>query len=311
MRAGVVASAIVALGFAFGAYAEEAGLGPALQLGPVLQEIKTTGKVKIGYRDASIPFSFLDRSGRPTGYSIELCELIVAQIAEAVDAPNLKVEYIKVTSETRLDAVAIGAIDLECGSTTSNLERAKRVAFSPMMFVAGTKLMTPIDSPAHDLPDLKGRTIAVTRGTTNATVLRALDSRDGLGLKLLVADDHDKAYDLLAEGKADAFATDDVLLYGLIARRRSEAKFHVIGELLSYDPYAVAFRKDDPSLKAAVDKTFADKTFADIGAAHDWEPLDRRWFQSRLPNGERLGIEMSSQLEEAFKSYDQAAMSVR
>jgi glutamate/aspartate transport system substrate-binding protein len=260
-----------------------------------LARIKTTGVVRIGYREASIPFSFLDRSGRPVGYSIDLCNAVVEEIGRLLDRDDLKVDFVKVTSDDRLDAVVDNRIDLECGSTTNNLERRKRVDFSPMIFVSGTKVMVPVATPWRDFRNLKGRKVAVTRGTTNAQALKALDQKFGLGITLVEGDDHEDSYRLLAEGKVDAFATDDVLLYGLIAQHRSQGQFKVVGEFLSYDPYGIAFRRNEPVLRYAVERAIHN-----LVVARDIGPIYAKWFTSRLPNGERFNIPMSPQLEESF-----------
>jgi glutamate/aspartate transport system substrate-binding protein len=260
-----------------------------------LSRIKTTGVVRIGYREASIPFSFLDRSGRPIGYSIDLCNAIVEEIGRTLDRDDLKVEFVKVTSEDRLEAIVENRIDLECGSTTNNLERRKRVDFSPMIFVSGTKVMVPVATPWRNFRDLKGRKVAVTRGTTNAQALKALDQKFGLGITFVEGADHEDSYRLLAEGKVDAFATDDVLLYGLIALHRSQAQFKVVGEFLSYDPYGIAFRRNEPALRDAVERAIRN-----LVVARDIGPIYAKWFESRLPNGERFNIPMSPQLEESF-----------
>src|SRR5205823_5591433 len=179
-----------------------------------LARIKKTGTVRLGYRDASIPFSYLDRSSRPIGYSIDICKAIIEEIARTLDREDLKMDFVGVTSESRLQAVVEGEIDLECGSTTNNLERRRLVDFSPMIFVSGTKLMVSIATGWRDFRDLKGRTVIVTRGTTNEQALRALDQKFKLGIKLLESPDHEESYRMLADRKADAFATDEVLLYG-------------------------------------------------------------------------------------------------
>src|SRR5437773_10593566 len=136
-------------------------------LSPTLANIKKTHVVRLGYRESSPPFSFLDQANRPIGYSLELCEAIVDEIGVEVDDANLKIEYVKVTSDDRIAAVVQNKIDLECGSTTANAERGRQVAFSPLMFVAGTKLMVPKSSTVAGAADLKGKTVVVTKGTTN------------------------------------------------------------------------------------------------------------------------------------------------
>jgi glutamate/aspartate transport system substrate-binding protein len=265
-------------------------------LSPTLANIKKTHVVRLGYRESSPPFSFLDQANRPIGYSLELCEAIVDEIGAEVDDANLKIEYVKVTSDDRIPAVVQNKIDLECGSTTANAERAKQVAFSPLMFVAGTKLMVSKASGIAAAADLKGKTVVVTKGTTNEQAMHAVDKKLALGLNIVAAPDHEQSYQMLVDGKADAFATDDILLYGLIARHKSQDKFRVTGDYLSYDPYGIMFRKSEPQLAAVVERTFHK-----LGSNRDLIPLYNKWFMARLPTGEKLNVEISPQLEEAFK----------
>jgi ABC-type amino acid transport substrate-binding protein len=294
----LLCAAVIAVAASFAceqASAQPETSDPAVVSG-ALARIKKTGTVRLGFRDASIPFSYLDRSGRPIGYSIDICGAIVDEIARTLDRDDLKIDYVKVTSETRLAAVVDGLVDLECGSTTNNLERRKVVDFSPMIFVTGTKLMVPIATPWRDFRDLKGRTVIVTRGTTNEQALRALDQKFKLGITLVESPDHEESYRMLAAAKADAFATDDVLLYGLIAQHRSQGQFKVVGEFLSYDPYGIAFRRNEPELNASVERAMRN-----LVSTRDIVAIYSRWFESRLPSGERLNMPMSPQLEESLK----------
>src|SRR6202163_967560 len=268
-------------------------------LRPTLSNIKNTHVGRLGYRESSPPFSFLDQANRPLGYSPELCEAIVDEIGAEVDDPNLRIEYVKVTSDDRIPAVVQNKIDLECGSTTANAERGKQVAFSPLMFVAGTKLMVPKASTISAPKDLQGKTVVVTKGTTNEQAMHAIDKKFALGLNIVVSPDHEQSYQMLVDGKADAFATDDILLYGLIARHKSQDKFRVTGDYLSYDPYGIMFRKGEPQLAAVVERAFRK-----LGSNRDLIPLYNKWFVSRLPTGERLNVAISPQLEDAFKALD-------
>jgi glutamate/aspartate transport system substrate-binding protein len=268
-------------------------------LSPTLAAIKSRHAVHLGYRESSPPFSFLDQASRPIGYSLELCEAIVDEISAEIDEPDLKIEYVKVTSDDRIPAVVQGKIDLECGSTTANAERAKQVAFSPLMFVAGTKLMVPKNSKISVPKDLHGKTVVVTKGTTNEQAMHSVDKKFGLELNIITAPDHEQSYQMLVDGKADAFATDDILLYGLIARHKSQDKFHVTGDYLSYDPYGIMFRKGEPQLAAVVERAFRK-----LGTNHDLIPLYNKWFVARLPTGEKLNVAISPQLEDAFKALD-------
>src|ERR1700730_11134785 len=165
--------------------AATAQTGGSEGLSPTLANIKNTHVVRLGYRESSPPFSFLDQANRPIGYSLELCEAIVDEIGVEVDDPNLRIEYVKVTSDDRIPAVVQNKIDLECGSTTANAERGKQVAFSPLMFVAGTKLMVPKASTVSAPNDLKGKTVVVTKGTTNEQAMHAVDAKYQLGLTIL------------------------------------------------------------------------------------------------------------------------------
>jgi ABC-type amino acid transport substrate-binding protein len=268
-------------------------------LSPTLAAIKSRHVVHLGYRESSPPFSFLDQANRPLGYSLELCEAIVDEIGVEIDDPDLRIEYLKVTSDDRIPAVVQGKIDLECGSTTANAERSKLVSFSPLIFVAGTKLMVPKDATYSAPKDLQGKTIVVTKGTTNEQAMHALDKKFALGLTIITSPDHEQSYQMLVDGKADAFATDDILLYGLIARHKSQDRFRVTGDYLSYDPYGIMFRKGEPQLKEVVERTFRK-----LGSGHDLVPLYNKWFVSRLPTGERLNVAISPQLEDAFKALD-------
>src|SRR5450631_3727423 len=175
-------------------------------LSPTLAGIKSRHVVRLGYRESSPPFSFLDQANRPIGYSLELCEAIVDEIGVEIDDPNLKIEYVKVTSDDRIPAVVQNKIDLECGSTTANAERGKQVAFSPLMFVAGTKLMVPKASAVSAPTDLKGKTVVVTKGTTNEQAMHNIDKKFSLGLNIVASPDHEQSYQMLVDGKADAFA---------------------------------------------------------------------------------------------------------
>src|SRR6202171_6618059 len=171
-------------------------------LSPPLANIKKTHVVLLGYRESSPPFSFLDHSSRPIGYSLELCEAIVEEIGIEVDDANLRIEYVKVTPDDRIPAVVQNKIDLECGSTTANAERGKQVAFSPLMFVAGTKLMVPKASTISAPGDLKGKTVVVTKGTTNEQAMHNIDKKFSLGLNIVVSPDHEQSYQTLVDGKA-------------------------------------------------------------------------------------------------------------
>ena len=256
-----------------------------------LAKVRETGAITIGYRESSVPFSFLNARKEPIGYSIELCRALVTAIEDAVNK-SLTIKWAPVTSDSRIDAVESGAVDLECGSTTNNLERQKRVSFSPTIFVSGTKVLVKKGSPIKSFRDLAGKRVAVTAGTTNEKTLRELSEKFKLGINLLVARDHADSFGLVKSGQADAFATDDVLLYGLIARDAAKAEYEVVGDYLSYDPYGIMYRKGDAQLRKVINDTF--QVLAEDG---EIERQYKRWFLRKLPTGESINLPMSAQLE--------------
>jgi glutamate/aspartate transport system substrate-binding protein len=274
-----------------------AGSAAAQELTGTLKHVKETGTVTLGYRASSIPFSYLNKRGEPIGYAIDLCKAVVEEIAAELDGMALAIAYKPVTSETRIPAIVSGQIDLECGSTTSNFERKKLVAFSPVFFVSGTKLLVKRGAGIASWRDLGGKTVVVTSGTTNAAAIRAIAAKQKLAVTLVTGSDHQHSFDILRSGGADAFATDDALLYGLVATSKSGATYHVVGDFLSYDPYALMFRKDDGDFAAVVERSFAR-----LAASREIVQLYDKWFLQRLPSGERLGLAMSPQLEEFFRA---------
>jgi ABC-type amino acid transport substrate-binding protein len=239
-------------------------------LSGTLAKARETGAITIGYRESSVPFSYLN----------------------ARKEPILTIKWVPVTSDSRIDAVASGKVDLECGSTTNNLERQKRVSFSPTMFVSGTKVLVKKGAPIKSFRDLAGKKVAVTAGTTNEKTLRELSEKFKLGIQLQVARDHAESFGLVKSGQADAFATDDVLLYGLIAQDAAKADYEVVGDFLSYDPYGIMYRKGDTQLAKVVNDTF--QVLAEDG---EIERQYKRWFLRKLPSGESLNLPMSAQLE--------------
>jgi len=268
----------------------------AQELTGTLKKIRDSKTVTLGYRASSIPFSYLNRLHEPIGYSIDLCNEVVKEIASELEGVELAISYKLVRAETRIKAVRSGEIDLECGSTTANFQRKREVAFSPIFFVAGTKILVPRSSTISSFRDLRDKTVVVTAGTTNEAAVRAISEKQQLGIKIIVGKDHDESFAMLKEGKADAFATDDVLLYGLVATTRTGDQFHVVGEYLSYDPYGLMFRKDDPDFAAIIDRTFSR-----LAQSREIVQLYNKWFQQRLPTGETLDLPLSPQLEEIFR----------
>ncbi|MGN8094646.1 amino acid ABC transporter substrate-binding protein [Methylobacterium sp. 22177] len=266
-----------------------------------LRSVAERGEIVLGYRESSVPFSFVegkqpDGSPRPIGYAIDLCGEIADDVQAAIGRP-VKIRYAPFTAETRIEAVTSGKIDLECGSTTANAERRKQVAFSPVDYISATQLLVRRGSGIASYRDLGGRTVVVTAGTTNEKAVRDQLARLKINAQVVTAPDHAASYAMVKAGKADAFATDDVLLYGLIATDAKDgADYTVLPDKLSYEPYGIMFRKDDPELAGLVQQTFT--RLAETRALR-W--TYERWFLKRLPNGERLDIPMSNDLRVSFQ----------
>ena len=222
-----------------------------------LKKINDSGEIRIGYRENSPPFAFLDAERKPSGYSLDLCEIVVEEIAAEL-GKDIRVIRRPVTPENRFDLVTSGDVDLECGSTTNNLERRKVAAFSPTMFVTGTKLLVRRGSGILNFRDLAGKTVVLTRGTVHETAIPKLAQRQKIPIKFVFGSDHGESFQLLATGKADAFANDDIQLYGMVAEKKAAADFRVVGDFLTYADYALMFRKDDPKFAAYMSDVIKD-----------------------------------------------------
>jgi glutamate/aspartate transport system substrate-binding protein len=293
---GAVALAFLVL-LAPGAASAQSSSQAPIALTGTLAKVRESGRITLGYRESSIPFSFVASRGEPVGYSIDLCKLLVDAIGDAVGR-TLEIRWQPVTPATRLVAVASGQVDLECGSTTHNREREAQVAFSPTIFVSGTTLLVRKGSPIRSFRDLGDRRVVVTAGTTNEGAMRQLAARFGIAMSLVAATDHAAAFQQLVQGQADAFATDDVLLHGLIAQRGLQDQYVVVGDFLSYEPYAIVFRRDDAPLARLVDDTFRQ-----LAADGEIERRYERWFLHRLPGtGVSLDMPMSAQLTELLRA---------
>jgi len=277
------------------ANAQQAGMPFAIKYTGTLKKIKDSGAVRIGYRENSPPFAFLDARKKPVGYSLDLCEIVVEEIGKEL-AKDLRVEFKPVSPENRFDKVTSGDIDLECGSTTNNAERRRTVAFSPTMFVTGTKLLVRRGSGILNFRNLADKTVVLTRGTVHETAVPKLAERQKIPINFVFAGDHRESFDLLAAGKADAFANDDVQLYGMLADTKSASNFRVVGDFLTYADYALMYRKDDPEFAEVVERAFRRLT-----GSREIVAIYERWFREPLPSGVRLNLPMSPHLEQVLQ----------
>ncbi|CAG1019765.1 Glutamate/aspartate import solute-binding protein [Burkholderiaceae bacterium] len=244
-----------------------------------LRKVKETGVIALGYRDGSIPFSYLDDRQRPIGYSMDLCLHIVAAVKRRLGLEALQVKLTPVTSATRIPMVANHTIDLECGTTTNNAERRKQVDFTVTTFVASSRVATRRPGlPVRTLDDLRGKTVVSTAGTTSIALLVELNATRGLDMNILAGKDHVQSFRMLESKRADAFAMDDVLLYGLIASSKDPSAYTVSTDSLSVEPYGIALRKDDPEFKK-----LADDTLVELFRNGEVERIYRKWFESPIP----------------------------
>jgi glutamate/aspartate transport system substrate-binding protein len=272
--------------------------GALADVPPTLDKVKADGVITVAHRESSIPFSYLGAEGKPVGFGWEICQRIVENVKKATGRADLKVNTIPVTSQNRIPLVQNGTVDIECGSTTNNSERAKQVAFAINYFYTGTRFLVKTDSKIHSLKDLKGKRVVTTAGTTNFQVLRAANQKQDLGFDLSTAKDHAESALLVEGGRADAFGMDDILLYGLRAAAANPASLAVVGEPLQVEPYAIMFRKDDPAFKKVVDDTIVG-----LIKSGDFEQLYRKWFQSPIPpKGINLNAPMSKELQDNLKA---------
>jgi glutamate/aspartate transport system substrate-binding protein len=263
-----------------------------------LDKVKASGSIAVAYRESSIPFSYLGGDAQPVGFGWEICGRIVEQVKKATGRADLKVLPVAVTSQNRIPLLQNGTVDIECGSTTNNAERAKQVAFAINYFYTGTRLMVKSDSPVKSLADLKGKRVVSTTGTTNLLVLRKIGAERHLDFDLMAAKDHAESLLLVQGGRADAFGMDDILLYGLRASARNPEQLAVVGEAIQVEPYAIMLRKDDPAFKKLVDDVLVG--LINSGA---FEALYNKWFLSPIPpKGINLNAPMSKALRDNLKS---------
>ena len=295
--------ALLALCLATGARAEEGAV-----LTGTLQAIQQRGAVRIGYRESVPPFAFLNKAGQPVGFSLDLCWRIAADIAQTLHRDllqpgaadweqGIRIVLLPVAADARLPKLVSGEIDLECGSTTATEQRARTVAFSPVFFLAGTKLMVPGDASTASYHDLAGKTVVVGAGTTNAEVVRRLSAQTAPPFTVAEAPDLLAAYAMLASGRAAAFASDDILLSGLLALQPDKERFRIIGDYLSYEPYAIALRRGDPAFSGLVRQSFERMARAGTLTA-----LYNRWLTEPLPTGAALNLSMSPHLAEMYRA---------
>ena len=273
----------VALGLASTAIAQEG----------TLKKIRDGGSITIGHRDASIPFSYYDDKQQPVGYAIDLCMRIVDAVKAELKMPKLDVKYQLVTSANRIPLMANGTIDLECGSTTNNLDRQKQVSFTITHFVTANRWVAKKAANLKALEDLKGKTVVSTAGTSNIKQITELNAEQKLGMNIISANGHPEAFQMVETGRAVAFVMDDILLYSLVAQSRTPADYAISPIALSIEPYGIMLRKDDAPFKKVVDGAMT-KLFK----SGQLGPIYEKWFQKPVPpKNINLNVPMSDQFK--------------
>ncbi|GEO97797.1 amino acid ABC transporter substrate-binding protein [Methylobacterium haplocladii] len=269
-----------------------------------LKKVKESGAITIGYRDSSVPFSYLDGDQKPVGYAYEICRKVAAAVKAHLKLDKLEVKLNPVTSATRIPLIANGTIDLECGSTTNNADRQKQASFTNTHFLTATRYVAKKDKKLDRIDDLKGRTVVSTSGTTNIRQINEANTARSMGLTILPAKDHAEAFLMVETGRADAFVMDDVLLASLVAGSKTPDAYVISGEALSKpEPYGIMLRKDDAPFKAVVDAATSALYKSPEGKA-----LYEKWFTQAIPpRGINLKLPMSESMQKAFASPSDSA----
>ena len=275
-----------------------------------LEKIRSTGTITIGHRESSIPFSYYDNNEKVVGYAMDLCYLAADAVKAKLGLQKLDVKLVPVTPSGRIQSVLSGTIDLECGTTTNNLERQKVVTFSTSYFVAANRFMAKATANLRTLDDLKGKTVVSTVGSTNLKQISELNTQRRLGLTILAAKDNGEAFRMLETDRADAFVMDDILLYSRMANSTTPGTYVVSEEALSVEPYGIMLRRDDPAFKKVVDDALSA-----VYRSGEIQNIYAKWFLAPIPpNNVRLDIPMAAPLklavEHLIDSGDPAAYAV-
>ncbi len=262
-----------------------------------LAKISQSGVVTFGYRESSVPFSYLDGPHKPIGFGVDMYAAILEGLRKATGRQDITVRYQALTSQNRIPLVANGTVDLECGSTSNTASRAKTVAFAINYFYTGPRLLVKKGAGVNDFDDLRGRAVAVTTGTTSFKLMRQMDLERKLGMTLLAGKDHADSFLLLDAGRAAAFVMDDILLYGQVLNARHPEQLAVVGTPPQVEPYACMMRKDDPAYKRVVDEALAG-----LMTSGESERIYQRWFMQPIPpRGRSLNLPMSPALRENLR----------
>lgn len=282
---------------AFGATALDASLAQAQELTGTLKKIKDTGAITIGFRDSSVPFSYLDDNQKPVGFAMDICYKVVDAVKKDLKLDKLEVKLNPVTSATRIPLIANGTVDLECGSTTNNVDRQKQVAFTNTHFLTASRFVSKKTAKLDKIDDLKGKSVVSTSGTTNIKQLTEANAARNLGINVIAAKDHAEAFLMVETDRAVAFVMDDILLASLAAGARDPSLYAISKDAFSKaEPYGIMLRKDDAPFKKVVDDATAALYKSSDGAA-----IYDKWFMQKIPpKGLTLNVPMGDEQKKAF-----------
>ncbi|MBK6594764.1 MAG: amino acid ABC transporter substrate-binding protein [Burkholderiales bacterium] len=231
-----------------------ASLAVDASAGATLDRIRQSGKIVLGHRESSVPFSYLDSNKNPVGYALDLCLKLSEAVRKRLELKSLTTEFVMVTPSNRIQLVQEGKVDMECGSTTNNAERREKVAFTVPHYITGARYMVRADSGIGDIVGFENKRMVSTKGTTPLKAVERANKERGLNMTIQEAPDHARAVEMVEKGESDGFAMDDVLLYGLISSRAQPEKLKVVGKFLTIEPLAIMLPKNDPELKSILDQ---------------------------------------------------------
>jgi glutamate/aspartate transport system substrate-binding protein len=263
-----------------------------------LKKIKDTGSITMGVRESSGALAFTLGDGKYTGFHYDVCQRVVSDIQKLLGMAKIEIKYQPVTSQNRIPLVQNGTVDLECGSTTNNATRQKDVAFAPTLYVEEVRIATKKASGIKGIADLNGKTVATTTGTTSVQLLRKNKRAQGMDFKELNGKDHSDSFLLLESGRADAFVMDGQILAGLISKSKNPNDYAIVGEVLSVEPIAIMYRKDDPAFKKAVDDSVRN-----LAKSGEVAKLYDKWFMQPIPpSNTKVGLPASELTKAAWAS---------
>ena len=264
---------------------------------PVLDRIRSSGRITLAHRESAVPFSYDDANKKPVGYALDLCKDVAEAVRKRLGLKTLDIAYLPVTPATRIAAITSGKADLECGATTNNAERRQKVAFTIPHYITGTRFAVRADSPLSELAQFEHHVLVSTTGSTPFKTIASANSDRLLGIDVRGVPDNAAAMQMLASKSADGFAMDDVQLYGLIAESPNPAQFKVVGKFVTIEPLAIMLSKDDAAFKKVVDEEMR-RLILSGEAGRIYE----RWFMMPIPpKNVSMNLPMSYLLKDSWK----------